>query len=266
VFRRLFTLVVLLAILAGLYYWKFGWKYPSVGFENLGGVGDQLRDTKMTTAVKAVIGLNRLVKPYAIEVRTDKGVVSLQGEVPREDLRSLAEELAGAVPEVREVVNKLKVNPGLTAPAEAERSLGESLDDQTLQAELRMAFSLNKHLSGTHLTVQSYRREVRLSGEVSAESQRHLALKIAADAPGVTGVTDTIRVAGEDAKGGRRVAIERALHSNHNLAGYALEVREEAGRIFLKGHVRTGAEKDLAGLLARDAAGAAVENLIEVRP
>jgi hypothetical protein len=38
------------------------------------------------------------------------------------------------------------------------------------------------------------------------------------------------------------------------------------GRLVLKGKVRSGAERDLAGLLARDAAGGEVENAIVVAP
>jgi hypothetical protein len=38
------------------------------------------------------------------------------------------------------------------------------------------------------------------------------------------------------------------------------------GRLVLTGRVRTGAEKDLAGVVARDAASAAVENNVIVQP
>jgi hypothetical protein len=43
-------------------------------------------------------------------------------------------------------------------------------------------------------------------------------------------------------------------------------VREERGRLLLAGRVRTAAEKDLAGLMARDAAGTPVENTVTIQP
>jgi osmotically-inducible protein OsmY len=64
----------------------------------------------------------------------------------------------------------------------------------------------------------------------------------------------------------RRGAIERALAGNPNLARYLLAVEIKDGQVVLKGRVRTGAERDLAGLLARDAAGGAVVNAIVVGP
>jgi hypothetical protein len=41
---------------------------------------------------------------------------------------------------------------------------------------------------------------------------------------------------------------------------------EEGGRLVLRGTVRSGAEKDLAAALAREAAGRPVENAVEIRP
>jgi len=42
-------------------------------------------------------------------------------------------------------------------------------------------------------------------------------------------------------------------------------VREENGRLVLRGHVRTSAEKDLAAALAREAARKPVENGLDVQ-
>lgn len=59
--------------------------------------------------------------------------------------------------------------------------------------------------------------------------------------------------------------MKRALAANPSLAPYDIRVREEGGRVVLSGRVKTAAEKDLAGVLARDAAGVQVENVLEVR-
>jgi osmotically-inducible protein OsmY len=80
---------------------------------------------------------------------------------------------------------------------------------------------------------------------------------------GVEGVTDETRVR---AGGADAPAVQRALRANPSLAPYPLEVREEGGRLVLRGRVRTSAEKDLAGLLAREAAGVPIENVLQIHP
>jgi osmotically-inducible protein OsmY len=60
--------------------------------------------------------------------------------------------------------------------------------------------------------------------------------------------------------------VQQALRANASLSAYTINVREEGGRVVLTGRVRTAAEKDLAGLLARDAAGGTVDNSLSVGP
>lgn len=64
--------------------------------------------------------------------------------------------------------------------------------------------------------------------------------------------------------GERAAAAQRALRSNANVARFDLAVRQEGERLVLRGHVGTLAEKDLAGMLAREGAGAPLDNLVEV--
>jgi len=61
-------------------------------------------------------------------------------------------------------------------------------------------------------------------------------------------------------------AAQAALSANANLAPYRLVVQAQGGQLVVSGRVRTGAEKDLAGMVARGAAGAAVQNNVIVQP
>lgn len=63
----------------------------------------------------------------------------------------------------------------------------------------------------------------------------------------------------------RAASAQRALRSNANVARFDLAVRQEGERLVLRGHVGTLAEKDLAGMLAREGAGVPLDNLVEVR-
>jgi osmotically-inducible protein OsmY len=274
--RRLFALVVLLALVGvALYYWKYRPAGESPQ-EALSSVGDKIRGAKTTGEIKAALELNRNLKPYSIEVDVaDDGTVSLRGQVPREDFKAEAERVTAAVPGVRSVRNEIVIDPALPPPAEG-RTLGENLDDKALEAKVKLAFSLNKALAGTDLAVRAYRREVTVGGVVDTPEQHQIALKVAADTADVIKVSDEIQLRGQTAPtaaatspaaapGDRARAVKQALAANPNLAAYDIQVREEGGRLILRGRVKTTAEKDLAGLLARDAAGAQVDNALEVR-
>jgi osmotically-inducible protein OsmY len=194
-FSRLFALIILIAlVLAGLHYWKSRPEAP----ENLRTVGRELKDTALTGAVKTAFELNRTLKPLPIHVSTEDGVVTLRGDVPRADAKDLAERVAISVPDVRQVVNHLHVTGGPVESPRAERTLTETVDDQALAVQVRLALSLNKELKGTDVKVDAFKREVTLSGEAPTAALKALAVQIAKDTPGVSGVTDRIHNMGED--------------------------------------------------------------------
>jgi osmotically-inducible protein OsmY len=261
--------MVLGLLAAGLYYWKL----RGVTAE---GIEQALRDTATTGRVKAALGLNRRLQPYSFGVSTEGGVVTLRGEVPREELKLAAVQVVEAVPEVRQVVNHVRVSPGLAA-SPAGRTMGESLDDRALELKLRLALSLRRELAGTDISVRCFRRQVTLSGQVQTPEQRRIALEVTRDTDVVEEVADDLRVAAPPAPpptpapaatppAQARRAAERALARNPHLRRYGLKVQERAGRLVLRGRVRTGAERDLAGRVAREAAGGPVENALHVRP
>jgi osmotically-inducible protein OsmY len=61
-------------------------------------------------------------------------------------------------------------------------------------------------------------------------------------------------------------AVKKAIAANPNLGSYGIEPSVRDGRLVLTGRVRTGAEKDLAGFLAREASSLPLDNALEVRP
>ena len=283
---RLLALIVLVGlVLAGLYYWRRGdlgtRAAAQDGLRDVGDrlgqagqtVGDSLRDTKLTGQVKAALEINRTLQPYDFDVATENGVVVLSGEVPTEEVRQAAQQVAAGVPDVREVKNGLRVTGGqVAADPAARRSVGENIDDRALEAKVRMAFSLNRGMAKSDVMVNAFKREVTLSGTVADEAQRQLAVAIARDTAGVAGVKDqiaggagaTAAPAGAALPDRARVA-QAALAANPSLAGYGLTVREEGGRLLLAGRVRTAAERDLAALMARDAAGMPVESSVTIQ-
>jgi hyperosmotically inducible periplasmic protein len=199
--RRLFALVILLTFAAGgLYYWKArtgdALRLPPLP-KGVAHLQTNLKDAAITTAVRAAFSLNRATSGLAIDVATQNGAVALAGEVPDEAARTAAERVAGAVPEVLKVANQLRV--GTAATVAKERSVIESFDDEKLALQVKAALSLNRKLRELKLEPSAYRGVVTLAGDVSTSEQKQLALSVARDTPGVSDVTDAIRIAGHDA-------------------------------------------------------------------
>ena len=264
--RTLLALVVLLALLCcGMYFWKLAPGSPRLS--GLGELRERLASAKTLAAVKAALALNRSLKPLGISASVEAGVATLRGDVPNAELKRQAERVVAAVPDVQQVVSELRVVPGKSAPAASSaRSLGESLDDGALEVQARLALSLRKELRGTDVAVRAFRRELTLAGEVARPDQRELAQATALQVEGVKDVVNQLRVRADAPASSAAAAAEAALQANANLRGYGLKVTEKGGQLVLRGRVRTGAERDLAGLLAREAASVPVENALEIRP
>jgi osmotically-inducible protein OsmY len=161
-------------------------------------------------------------------------------------------------------------------------TVGEKLKETRFTGSVKAAFELNRELAPLSIDIDSTESgAVRLKGQVPSEDLRALAGRVAASVPGVTQVSNELVVAAAAAPaapttptgpaaalppGERARRVEQALRANPSLSSYALTVREEGGRVVLSGRVRTAAEKDLAGLLARDAAGTTVDNTLSVGP
>jgi osmotically-inducible protein OsmY len=191
--RRLFALVVLAALAAAGYYY---WRVAPRGADDLGPFGRRVQDLGTAGAVRTAFALNRRLAGADIAVSAEDGVVTLRGSVADETLRALAADVAGAVPDVRQVVSHLAVAAPAPAVAGDDRTLGERLDDQALEAKLRLAFALDRELQDERIAVRVRRRQVALSGQVTRPARRDRARRVAQDLPDVSGVTDDLQVAG----------------------------------------------------------------------
>jgi len=72
-------------------------------------VGQTLRDAGITASVKMSLAFEPGVSAIGINVDTDRGVVTLRGEVRNESERQLATKVAEDAAHVKEVVNELRV-------------------------------------------------------------------------------------------------------------------------------------------------------------
>jgi osmotically-inducible protein OsmY len=271
-FRRLFGFLFLVGILLLAFYW---WQKGSWPVGNLKDIKDikapdlkslpgALKDAATTGSVRTALGLNRELRPFPLEVDTKEGVVSLKGALPTSDLKVMAETVVSAVPNVKQVANGIRVDASVQPEAEGDRTLGERLDDETLGVQVRLALGLRKELDGSTIQVSVLKKTATLTGEASPP-QRALAMKVAGEVPGVSHVTDGFSASVRGFGKGKDAA-ERAIAGNANLVHAGIHVVERGDHLALVGRVKTGAERDLAQLIAERAAGVSIENSLELKP
>jgi osmotically-inducible protein OsmY len=67
--------------------------------------------TALTQQIERALKEDERTQPYPIEVIDNDGVVTLKGTVPTEEVKTVAEELAGAQEDTLDVVSALTVDP-----------------------------------------------------------------------------------------------------------------------------------------------------------
>jgi len=233
-------------------------------------ISRSLNDARLTASIKTALSLNRHLKNSQIEVSASGGTITLSGAVGTEIQKQLAEEIALSIKSAGKVDNALVVSRALTLAQTAPgRTLGEKLDDLTIEASIKTAFMLNENVNARHIGVSSNQGLVTLTGKVVTPAEAELARKIADDVEGVISVKLNLEVQGddEDEKKGKRSIIQKvddarlvtqvraALMVNRNIDSSEIEVSSRDGIVTITGIVRGGAEKDLAQKIAEDCWG-----------
>src|SRR5712691_6494000 len=104
--RRTIGLAAVLAVI-GMISW--GCSRSVSQAEETRTAGDSIRDASITAAVKLSLAFERGVRAADINVDTDRGTVTLEGEVRTQAERQLAVKVTEDVGGVKEVVNHLHV-------------------------------------------------------------------------------------------------------------------------------------------------------------
>jgi hyperosmotically inducible protein len=248
-FRALLVIVVLVAIAWGFFHLYEGGTIPFVG----GTVGD----AKTTASVKAALALHSDLSQRPISVRTRDAIVLLTGEVASDEEKIAAGELVKNVPGVEGVDNLIGVTPALLKEhTETSRSLGQRLDDTALQAKVKGAFALHKDLKDLNINVEVRDQTVFLDGIVETQEQADSARNWARQVEGVERVESALETKGVGETADQMAErIQSVLRQNENLAIYELRASAVGGTVVLEGSVATGAELELANLLAERISG-----------
>jgi osmotically-inducible protein OsmY len=158
-----------------------------------------VEDAELSVAVHAAL-LEKL-GPVALDVgvTVESGKVQLTGRVVAADERVAAEKVAGRVPGVAWVENRLRVAPPPDPePQQDDAAVAAPRDDQVRDAllETRVKKTLIRQL-GVHslrLAIGARQGVVNLAGAVPSPKEKQQVVEAALRVPGVESVSDDVRV------------------------------------------------------------------------
>jgi hyperosmotically inducible protein len=254
---RLIPGLILLAvvIVAGYYLFK-----TNVSVQNaFHSVKDSTQDATTTSRVRTALLLSKHVSPFDIKVETTQAEVTLDGQVPTEQIKAVAGAIALDTSGVKVVHNNLGINPSTARNPETE-ILGERVADLEIKTLVSDNLSQNAELTEKHIATDVKNRTVTLSGTVDTAAQKNQAEHIAWQVPGVLGVTDNLSAANAqtnpesvDDKLAHRVEFE--LYSTKAISLKAVQIHADSGTVTLTGNVSSRAERLLAGKTAESVEG-----------
>ncbi len=260
--RRIVPLLIMLLLLggAGYYFYTHGWSLPGW----VKSFTSSSEDEKTSDRVRASLSLSKRVSGYDIGVETSGGTVTLTGQVPSEDVKSFAGEIARDTPGVNDVNNQLAVNPGAQPTTESVH-----VEDLEIRADILEAIAKSPELAGQKIDVKVEDRTVTLSGTVQTPAQNNGAEQLARSVNGVSGVTNNLSIVNPQAATEPPRATEPPADPNADLAkrvefelfrtgAFDLStttITANDGAVTLSGTVRSIAEKLLAERVAQGTPG-----------
>lgn len=157
--------------------------------------GDRISDATTTATVKSKLLWNRNTEGLSIEVSTQNGVVTLEGEADSDASKQLAERLAANTDGVEDVDNRITVSAqastGRAAASDSGRDAGDAVSDSWITSKVKSTLLFSSGVPGTDISVETRDGVVTLDGEVSSEAEKELAIELARDIRGVKEVDDS---------------------------------------------------------------------------
>jgi osmotically-inducible protein OsmY len=242
------AIVLIVLIVGGVLIYKRD-AARSLG-DTLRSVKETSQDAATTSKVKTALLLSKHVSAFDVKTSTNRGEVTLTGEVPTEETRRLAGAITQDTSGVTAVHNNLTVNPAARGNQEMEQ-LGDRVADLEIKTLVIDQLGRSPELKDKQIKVQVSKRIVTLDGAVDTPAQKRAAEQMALQAPGVQGLDGQLAVANAaavpesaDDKLARRVEFE--LYSTRALPLQSVQIRSQDGTIILTGPVTSRAEKLLA--------------------
>jgi hyperosmotically inducible protein len=176
----------------------------------------------------------------------------------------------------------MKLVPALTAllsslmlatAAHAEKSAGQVVDDNTINATVKSELIGSKETKARSINVETYKGVVQLSGFAATEAEKEAAGRLAKAVDGVREVRNNISI-GADTTLTQKLddsvttaKVKAALIETKDVRSNDINVETRSGVVQLSGFVPTDAMREKAGVVALRVEGVKqIDNVLQVRP
>jgi osmotically-inducible protein OsmY len=256
---KLILMVILMFVLAGGIY--IAYTQSASLREAFHSAKGTTEDATTTSRVRTALLLSKRVSPFDIKVETTQEEVTLTGQVPTDEVKSVAGAIAQDTAGVKAVHNDLGVNPLVERNPETEH-LADRVADLEIKADIDDSLSKTPEMKDKHIDVQVKNRLVTLAGSLETAVLRYVPEQISWQASGVNGVTNNILVTSPivaatsetaDEKLARRVEFE--LYSTKAISLKTMQIHVNNGTATLTGNVSSRAEQLLAERIAQSVEG-----------
>jgi hyperosmotically inducible protein len=154
----------------------------------------QARDDVLAQQVSKRLANDPVLKPAAIKVDVDHGIVTLTGTVATEADRQKAARLA-RVAGVTSVDNNLVTKDDATAKVKGTTGkTGEVITDSWISSRIKTRYTAEDSLRASDIHVAAKDHIVTLTGTVVSDAARTKAVSLAKDVEGVNNVVDKLTI------------------------------------------------------------------------
>lgn len=155
----------------------------------------RISDATTTATVKSKLLWNSNTGGLGIDVSTEKGNVSLEGEADSESSKALAERLAANTDGVHSVDNRIRVTGTIDADSEDSRNIDDVVTDSWITTKVRSTLIFSRNVPARSIGIETKDGVVTLDGEVDNAAAKELAVELASGIRGVSNVNaDNLRV------------------------------------------------------------------------
>lgn len=219
-------------------------------------MAERSQDQKTASEIRKTLQLDSRLRGEEVSIQVEKGVVTLTGTVGRYLVRMAAAEDAWRVKGVKEVRNRLQVQPDTIRPAEE------------IAADVAAALEMDSRVDARGVVVNVAEGIVRLSGTVASAAEREAAEECAWQTEGVVDVSNELALSSDRHRSDSEIErdVRAALDVDARISDPTLiAVKSVAGTVRLQGTVSSVEERQAADKDAWYTAGVVyVENLLTI--
>lgn len=206
-------------------------------------------DETIRLAVENQLLRSDSVEGHALDVTTDKGIITLSGRVQNLLARSIAAGLAQRVRGVQSVINQMDINVPYRADSEIKKDIEASLRADVATAHL----IVKAQVSSSRAT---------LTGSVPSRGLKTLAGRVTSGVKGLVAIDNQLVIDAKSRPGDAELqsAIDQLLDFSAILDDANLKASVKDGHAVLNGIVASSLQKSFAADLARDAGAQSVDD------